>query len=507
MSYWNHIRQCIWIWVHAILILCGVSLSMQAYDGQGFGLIQKGWSQSVHFEIRYPVDQTCVPNANRVQPGPLPGEASDFELSRVPLSLELGESRGANITLNALLDGVPVELTANQVNISAVDQPDLFDFISIPSEAITDGPHVLEVTATSVLNTQGDLLATQGGQAVSTTRTVHFDLDRLPPEMTFTPQQAALFSQCGQQQADTLLSIIPVLSDEYDQNPILEVLESELECEVTRIFIAKDHCGEGNAQEVFFSVNRPAQTPPNFDISVNQNDAILETNLFYNNTSGFGCYTLTGYLSNQADDPNQDPLEIPSNYFLNTPGDYQLDVIATDCSGTEYTESRVFSILNPPQAQAGGPYQTQQGTAVLLDGSSSTSPPQLGPITNYAWNLDINNPLAQGYQTYGQQVEFTAPDDGVYTIGLRTIVEILSTDPNQGGANTSLGSCFPNPCGDGLCSVREAIDCNTTDCSEFTLEETIQCDCRSTLFAGPFCNQYIAYDLDNKGLEYHRIGK
>jgi hypothetical protein len=233
-----------------------------------------------------------------VQPGPLPGEDSEFELSRVPLSLELGESRGANITLSAILDGVPINLTSNQVNISSINQPDLFEFISIPSESILDGSHVLEITATSILNTQGAPLATQGGQAVSTTRTVRFDLDRLPPEMTFTPQEAALFSQCGQQQADTLQSIVPTLTDAFDPNPTLEVLESELECEVTRIFMAQDQCGEGNVQEVFFSVNRPALNLPDFNISINQGDTRLETNLFYSNNGGFGCYILTVFLLN-----------------------------------------------------------------------------------------------------------------------------------------------------------------------------------------------------------------
>ena len=493
MPYGSFLQRPLYMWIYSVLVLGGFDLGTALYTGQSKGVFQRGWAQSVHFEIVYPVDQTCVPNANRVQPGPLPGEESEFERSRVPLSLELGESRGANLTLSAVLNGVPVDLTANQVNISGI-QPDRFDFISIPSDAIQDGSHVLEITATSVLNSQGGVLATQGGQTVSTTRTVRFDLDRLPPEMTFTPQQAALFSQCGQQQADDLLSIVPILSDEYDQNPTLDILESELECEVTRIFMAQDHCGAGNVQEVFFSVNRPAITPPTFDLSVDEGDTFLETYLLYNNLSGFGCYTLTAFLSNQ-DDPDQDPQEIPSNYFLDQPGSYQLNVVATDCAGTQHTETRNFTILDLPRADAGGPYQVDQGTPLNLDGSASTSPPQLGPISEYAWNLDLNNPLSQGYQTLGPQVVFNAPDDGLFNISLRTTIDITSSDPNQGGNNTPVGSCFPNPCGEGSCSVRQSIDCNSIDCSLLALEETISCDCRSSVFSGPFCNQYIAYDF------------
>lgn len=71
--------------------------------------------------------------------------------------------------------------------------------------------------------------------------------------------------------------------------------------------------------------------------------------------------------------------------------------------------------LGGPTADAGGPYNTAEGTSINLDGSGSSDQAP-GTITTYEWDLD--NDAAYDDAT-GANPPFVRGDNGSYTIGLR----------------------------------------------------------------------------------------
>ncbi len=73
----------------------------------------------------------------------------------------------------------------------------------------------------------------------------------------------------------------------------------------------------------------------------------------------------------------------------------------------------------PPTANAGGPYTTDEGATVQLDGTGSTDPE--GDALTYTWDLDNNG----SFETSGATPTFPAKgQDGVYTVVLKV------TDPS-----------------------------------------------------------------------------
>jgi hypothetical protein len=76
----------------------------------------------------------------------------------------------------------------------------------------------------------------------------------------------------------------------------------------------------------------------------------------------------------------------------------------------------------PPVAEAGGPYPGYEGEPIELSGNGSD--PDGDPL-NYAWDLDYDTI----FETPGQVVTYTWPDDGVYTVTLRV-------DDGRGGVAT-----------------------------------------------------------------------
>jgi hypothetical protein len=84
----------------------------------------------------------------------------------------------------------------------------------------------------------------------------------------------------------------------------------------------------------------------------------------------------------------------PQQYTLITPADAELN--------------------RPPTANAGGPYTTNEGTDVGLNGGGSSDPD--GDALTYAWDLDDNG----SFETNGQTPNFTGVgQDGVFTVWLR----------------------------------------------------------------------------------------
>jgi subtilisin family serine protease len=68
----------------------------------------------------------------------------------------------------------------------------------------------------------------------------------------------------------------------------------------------------------------------------------------------------------------------------------------------------------PPTADAGGPYNTNEGQSVVLDGTGSSDPE--GAALTYEWDLDNNG----SYETTGATPTFPAKgQDGPYTVVLR----------------------------------------------------------------------------------------
>ena len=89
----------------------------------------------------------------------------------------------------------------------------------------------------------------------------------------------------------------------------------------------------------------------------------------------------------------------------------------------------------PPTADAGGPYETPEGTSVTLDGGGS-SDPDGDPLT-YEWDLDDDGT----FETPGVTVSFIRGDNGVFDVCLRvtdddgesdtdcTTVTVTNVDP------------------------------------------------------------------------------
>jgi hypothetical protein len=81
--------------------------------------------------------------------------------------------------------------------------------------------------------------------------------------------------------------------------------------------------------------------------------------------------------------------------------------------GCDQTQVRV-SINRPPVANAGGPYSTTEGSSITLDASRSTDPDN--NIVRYEWDLDNDG---QFDDATGVRPAFMAPDNGVFTVGVR----------------------------------------------------------------------------------------
>jgi len=91
---------------------------------------------------------------------------------------------------------------------------------------------------------------------------------------------------------------------------------------------------------------------------------------------------------------------------------------------TAYTDSDPshYYGLAPPIADANGPYQGDEGKAIVFDGSGSSDPD--GTIVSYEWDLDGDGT----YETTGATPSKTWGDDYTGTIGLRVTDDMGATD-------------------------------------------------------------------------------
>jgi lysophospholipase L1-like esterase len=83
---------------------------------------------------------------------------------------------------------------------------------------------------------------------------------------------------------------------------------------------------------------------------------------------------------------------------------------AFGAAGTQYSiPLTAIVVAVPPVVNAGGPYNTTEASTVLLSALGA------GEISAYAWDLDNNG----SYETSGQSVNFSQPDNGVFTVGVQ----------------------------------------------------------------------------------------
>jgi PKD repeat protein len=72
------------------------------------------------------------------------------------------------------------------------------------------------------------------------------------------------------------------------------------------------------------------------------------------------------------------------------------------------------ALNSPPTAEAGGPYQTDEGIPVMLDASGSSDPDD--NIVSHKWDLDNDGHYDDAT---GLTTQHTFGDDGIYTVGLQ----------------------------------------------------------------------------------------
>lgn len=373
--------------------------------------IDQAWSQVLTLQIDAPAPNSCVPNNPALQPGGSPDQPGTFIPSSVPISFRVSEPNGADVTLSATINGAPVELTGNTVFTDGPGVETIVDYYGIDADQVSDGLGlVFTLTAQSPAGTASD--------------TVTFDLDRTPPSLEFTPAQLALYASCEASAEQLMNSVTPTVSDTFDPSPTISSDDQSESCTFTRIFTVSDHCGEGNAQEVYFQINKPSPQPAEIYFSgAEDGEFYLETYSYFG-TNDTSCFTTTGTLTVDGNPP----VEITTGSFFDTPGSYVLDVSASDCAGNTYSDTARFDLLEKPFADAGGPYQGQQGQVLTLDGGDSFCPPELGGIIEYAWDFDLLNDGDGGYRYLGTQVDFVDQngvpfDDGTYQVGLRVTTQ------------------------------------------------------------------------------------
>ena len=387
--------------IKLIFTLCALSVIL----GGG----SPAWAQSgLSLTIDSPAPGGCVANSPPIQPGGGPGEAPNFFPSDLAFTFTVIEPNGDDVTLTAFIDGLEVELNSNTVFSSGPGVPTTINYLAVIGSEVSDAENLtLTLTATSPAGEVSD--------------SVTLDLDRTPPLITFTPEQVALLSACDADALNLINSINPTVADEFDPAPLLTVETYLDSCDITRVFTATDHCGEeGNTQEIFFQMKLPSSTPANIYFSGAEDGEFYLQTYSYFGVQDESCFDVNATLT--LDDAQA--RQIANGTFIDTPGAYVLTVSAEDCAGTVFSERAGFDILPQPYAEASGPYQGEQGEVITLDGAQSFCPPELGGITEYAWDFDLTDDGDGGYRYLGEAVDFvksdgSSYDDGVYNVGLR----------------------------------------------------------------------------------------
>jgi PKD repeat protein len=81
--------------------------------------------------------------------------------------------------------------------------------------------------------------------------------------------------------------------------------------------------------------------------------------------------------------------EVKPRHVYTTPGVYNVSLTVTDTGGASDTDNCTVTVLpkdSPPVADSGGPYLSQEGTALAFDGSGSSDPE--GGTLSFTWDFD-----------------------------------------------------------------------------------------------------------------------
>ncbi len=159
----------------------------------------------------------------------------------------------------------------------------------------------------------------------------------------------------------------------------------------------------------------------------------------------------------------------------NTAGVYTVALRVTDDDGGSGLDGAVVTIGNRlPTAEAGGPYPGSEGVPIQLSGSGSDLD---GDVLAYSWDVDYDGV----FETPGQIVSYTWPDNGVYTVALQV-------DDGWGGvvtdtARVEVANVAPTVDAGGPYTATVGITMTLTGSGTDVLSDTLT----------------YAWDLDNNG--------
>ena len=343
-------------------------------------------------QIVTPGANSCVNNGPEVfAGGAFFGQALP-STREIPLDLSLAEPNGAPIDLVIEADGVEVFQAVFQPAAAGVPER-TGDRFNLPSFFLDDGPQrSIRVTATS-----------PAGQVV---RSVQFRLDRRPPRAVADGANFPDLAMCYAQVPAVQYQVV----DDQDPAPVAVERTNTVGCQLNRIVRVTDDCG--NAQDVSISV--PSQPPANgVQIELQGFRCGLEDCVVqgpdaerFNNNDRVGAATVVVNVINQpgcvgelrsrvffnANPPAQlgqgDGSVLIPGQPLRLAGRYVAVVEAYACGARVARSELAFTVLDRPQADAGGPYTVVQGAPLTLDASQSVAPAEIGGIVEYAWDVD-----------------------------------------------------------------------------------------------------------------------
>ncbi|MEZ4465414.1 MAG: PKD domain-containing protein [bacterium] len=310
----------------------------------------------------------------------------------IPLELRLSEPQGREITLAFQVEGRTVVDAVFQPQAANVPEQTGNRF-SIPSFELADGVNrEIRVVARSA-----------GGETV---RTVSFTLDRQPPlpvvDGAGFPDLTACYAAPPpvQYQVNDNLDPMPRAVERFENNG----------CQQDRIVRLSDACG--NVQDIRLTTTRaPNQgevqvalrgyrcglddcvTQGPGAVPFQNGDRVGAGTVEVDVSGGAGCVggVVSRYFFNEAPPAQLGEADgeifVPGQEFRE-PGDYVVVVEARACGQRVLRREIAFTVLDRPTADAGGPYQAVQGAVLMLDGSRSSAPAELGGITEYAWDVD-----------------------------------------------------------------------------------------------------------------------
>lgn len=344
----------------------------------------------------------CINSGQPVIEGTVGGDPLDAPVD-LTLGLSVRSAVAGPATITVRVDGVEVHAEPLDLDADALEETQ----VRVPADAVEDGRRrVVEVRVTA-----GD------GEAADT---VEIDLDRRPPNVLFAEEVIALQGQCFDEPPD----IEYLVEDAVDEAPdvVEEIVEVPGGCGVERIITVRDACVgggfEGNAQEVRFITRRPSEAEPEVVIvGIAEGERVLTGVLRYRTGVPSDCL-VTDEATYVRDD--RAPAPWGDGAVFDQPGDYVATVEIEACGAPPITAERRFTVVPEPRVDAGGPYISGQGQALMLSAAESVIPVDVvGAITEYAWDLDADG-FFDPDEGRAEMVPFdTDQPDGVYDIGLR----------------------------------------------------------------------------------------